>query len=140
MLAIEFEGMSEGRTNADDTSSESEEEMSVSTPERDELRRKRGRTGDSVSFGNLSGISGVGASHELSSSEGEQFEGGGNEVKKPRFASGSQGDESKEDNGILAADGTMEEVGKLVEQHEKVPLSDPGPSGSGEQFPPGGTE
>ena len=97
MLAIEFEGMSEGGTIAslDDSSSESEKEMSVSTPARDELRKKRDRTGTSVSFGNLSGISRVGASHELSSSEGEQFEDGGNEVKKQRFASGNHGDESK---------------------------------------------
>ena len=49
-------------------------------------------------------------------------------------------DESKEGIGILAADGTMGEVGKLVELHEKVPPSDLGPSGSGEQSPPGGIE
>ena len=73
----------------------------------------------------------------MATRRGEQFEGGGKEVKKPRFASGN---ESKDDIGILAEDGTMGEVGKLVELHEKVPPSDPGPSGSGEQSPPGGIE
>ena len=134
--------MAEGgtRDSFDESSSESEKEISVSTPARDELRKKRDRTGASVSFGNLSGISRVGAGQELSSSEGEQFEDGGNEVKKQKVASGNHVDESKEGIGILAADGTMGEVGKLVELPEKVPPSDPGPSGSGEQSPPGGIE
>ena len=144
MLAIEFEEKSEVVTNVsfDDSSSESEKEMSVSTPAREELRKKRDREGSSVSFGNISGISGVGAKHDLSSSEGELLEDVGNEVKKPRFASENHGDrsESEEDIGILAEDGTMGGAVKLLELHEEVPPGDPGPACGGKQSPLGGTQ
>ena len=131
LTAIEFEGMSKlkGETNSSfsDSSSDSEKEMTVSTPARDELRKKRDRTGASVSFGNLSGISEVRADHELSSSEGEDV----SDVKKPRFISGDHGDGSKDDkvSRILAEDDNMGGGDTLVELHEEVPPDDPGPSG-----------
>ena len=54
MLAIEFEGGSKVQS-VSESSSDSEEDMSVSTPD-----RKRLRAGKDVRFGNLSGISGEG--------------------------------------------------------------------------------
>ena len=142
LLAIEFEGMGELRretqASSEDSSTDSDEEMQVSTPTRDELGKKRDRTGASVSFGNLSEISEVKA-HELSSS-GEEFEEFGSDIKKPRI---TPGDASKEDDmvsRILADDENMGGGDTLVELHEKVPHDDPGPSGCGGKSPSGGTQ
>ena len=77
MLAIEFEG----GIMEESVGSEDEENMSVSTPIREDARNKRHRRGGcSDKFGDISGIAGV---HELSDSEGSEDASG--DVKKPRL-------------------------------------------------------
>ena len=112
MLAIEFEGGSKSPSSSD-SSSDSEGGMSVSTPDRDDVRKKRLRVERYESFGDLSGISGVGG-HQLSSSDGF------GDVKKPRL-----GPEDERGEG----DHNVEEQG--------VPPDDPGPHGDSEQLPLG---
>ena len=83
MLAIEFEGGSgergESKDSISDASSDSEVDVTaISTPS-----KKRIRGG--MNFGNLSGISGLKATHELSSDDESSLD-LDNEVKKPRLA------------------------------------------------------
>ena len=134
MLAIEFEGATEVvDSSPSGSSSESEKEMTFSTPPRDEIRKKR--VWGNSSFGNLSGISEVKANHELSSEEETSEEA----VKKPRLTSedyetGSDfSDDPELDTRMVTEDDVRGEMGSVVGQPSEVPLSDPGPSHSGEK-------
>ena len=88
-----------------------------------------------INFGDLSGISGLKADHELSSAS-DSSEDPDNEAKKLRLTDGL--DEGSDDVDPLDL-GSGEGQGEPVELHDEVPLEDPGPSGVGEEFSPGGT-
>ena len=132
LLAIEFEGgyngMVEVEESSSESSSESGEDMSISTPSREEIGKKRVRGG--ISFGNLSGISGLKASHEVSS-ERESSDDLENDVKKLKLTPDNDNGGLDTITDPLGPDD--EESGELVdsrvEPHEEVPLEDPGPSG-----------
>jgi hypothetical protein len=140
MLAIEFEGATEVvDPGPSGSSSDSEKEMTFSTPAREEIRKKRVR-GNS-SFGNLSGISEVKENNELSSEEETSEEA----VKKPRLTSedygtGSDFDDPELDTRMVTEDDVRGEMGSVVGQPNEVPLSDPGPSHSGEKPPDTGAQ
>ena len=96
-LAIEFQGDKNELISSSSDSSDLDENISESTPAKDQ-RKKRGRR--NRKFGDLSGISEVII----------------NEPKKPRL--GVEEESFEETLGAIAA---------LINQHEKVPLEDPGP-------------
>ena len=96
-LAIEFQGDKDKLISSSSDSSDLDENFSESTPAKDQ-RKKRGRR--NKKFGDLSGISEVII----------------NEPKKPRL--GVEEESFEETLGAIAA---------LINQHEKVPLEDPGP-------------
>ena len=105
--------------------SDSENELTFSTPAK-EQRKKRER--NSIKFGDLSGISGLKAQHDISS-EGEQSGETNKEVKKPRLAGSMKTEEYTE--GI-------DEESELKENEEfelgdRGPNSDKGGGGSPEQ-------
>ena len=144
MLAIEFEEETSGKSgesevNTSVSSTDSDIDVTaVSTPAKDEVSKKRARGG--INFGNLSGISGIRASHELSSLS-ESSEDLEIEVKKLKLAGGGheEGSDSPDPLEIVTDD---EDGGALVstgELHELVPLEDPGPSGDGDEFSPEGS-
>ena len=136
MLAIEFEGGSgervESKISSSDSSSDSEVDVTaISTP-----TKKRVRGG--MKFGNLSGISGLKANHDLSS-DGESSEDPNSEFKKPRI-SGEDGSEINDDrSGLVTDEESGESLGSEVE-HVELPLEDPGPTGDGAEFPAEGTQ
>ena len=112
MLAIEFEGDKNELNLSSSDTSDVEENIGTSTPAKDQ-RKKRARR--NIKFGNLSGISEVRDSLEASS-EGEQSKAIKNASKKPRL--GVKEESFEESLGAIAA---------LINQHEEVPLQDPGP-------------
>ena len=112
MLAIEFEGDKNELNLSSSDTSDVEENIGSSTPAKDQ-RKKRARR--NMKFGNLSGISEVRDSLEVSS-EGEQSKAIKNASKKPRL--GVKEESFEESLGAIAA---------LLNQHEGVPLEDPGP-------------
>ena len=112
MLAIEFQGEEDEINQSSSDTSDVDENIGSSTPAKDQRRRRVRRN---IKFGNLSGISEVRDSIEVSS-DGEQSEVIKNECKKPRL--GVQEDSFEESLGAIAA---------LINQHERVPLEDPGP-------------
>ena len=137
MLAIEFEGATEVvDPSTSGSSSDSDKEITFSTPARDEVSKKR------VYRGNLSGISEVKANHEFSSEE-EMSE---DAVKKPRLTSEDHEtesdfiDEPDLDSRMVTADDVRGAMGSVVGQPSEVPLSDPGPSHSDEEPPVSGTQ
>merc|ERR1711867_77410 len=80
-----YEGTGEeggSKSSISDSVSDSESELTFSTPAK-EQRKKRER--NSTKFGDISGISGLKAQHDISS-EGELSGGTNKEVKKPRLA------------------------------------------------------
>ena len=91
-----------------------------------------------MKFGNLSGISGLKANHDLSS-DGESSEDPNSEFKKPRI-SGEDGSEINDDrSGLVTDEESGKSLGSAVE-HVEVPLEDPGPTGDGAEFPAEGTQ
>merc|ERR1711867_82397 len=80
-----YEGTGEeggSKSSISDSVSDSESELTFSTPAK-EQRKKRER--NNTKFGDISGISGLKAQHDISS-EGEPSGGTNKEVKKPRLA------------------------------------------------------
>ena len=112
MLAIEFQEEKDELSVSSSETSDVEENIGISTPTKDQ-RMKRVRS--NIKFGNLSGISEVRDSLQVSS-DGEQFEVTKNDFKKPRLGVKDESDE--ESLGAIAA---------LLNQQEGVPLEDPGP-------------
>ena len=112
MLAIEFQGKEYEINISSSDTSDGDENIGTSTPAKDQ-RKKRGRR--NIQFGNISEISEVRDSIEVSS-DGEQPGVIKNESKKPRL--GVKEESFEESLGAIAA---------LLNQHEGVPLEDPGP-------------
>ena len=119
MLAIEFEGG--GNEDEQSVPSEdSEENISVSTPNRDGVRSKRLRAGVKDKFGDLSRISGEGI-HQFSSSEDDDSI----DVKKPRLGSAEDLGADEQVLGLHDHRGD----GHHDEEEQGVPPGDPGPAG-----------
>ena len=129
------------------------EHLNISTPAKDQ-RKKRGRK--IINFGSFNNIEGIKDNHGVSS-EGEHSEGAIKEVKKPRLGEGRNTQEEHnnreilEEENIIAEDQNdfyeklaqeivgekdhtegLKEDGKIFEvrldKHEGVPLEDPGPN------------
>ena len=140
MLAIEFEGGSgergESKDSISDASSDSEVDVTaISTPS-----KKRIRGG--MNFGNLSGISGLKATHELSSDDESSLD-PDNEVKKPRLAVDNleDGSDNFDDSlGSVAVEESGDFVQSRVEQDDGVPLKDPGPTGDVDELSTEGSQ
>ena len=92
-LAMELEEKTEKEGGLiSDSGSGSDNELKFSTPAKDQ-RKKRER--NNIKFGDISGISGLTAQHDISS-EGEPSGGTNNEVKKPRLAESMETEEYEE--------------------------------------------
>ena len=124
-LAMELEEVTEKEGGISDSVSDSESELTFSTPAK-EQRKKRER--DSLKFGDISGISGLKAQHDISS-EGEPSGGTNKEVKKPRLEGSMETEEYVEGK---------EEESEFKENEEfqlgvRGPISDKGGGGSPER-------
>ena len=113
------------KSSISDSVSDSDNELAFSTPAK-EKRKKRER--NNIKFGDISGISGIKAQHDISS-EGEPSGGINNEVKKPRLAESMETGEYSEGK---------EEESELKENDEfslgdRGPISDKGGGGSPER-------
>ena len=106
-LAMELEEETEkeggAKSSISDSVSDSENELTFSTPAK-EQRKKRER--NSIKFGDLSGISGLKAQHDISS-EGEQSGETNKEVKKPRLAGSMKTEEYAEESELKVVVGAL---------------------------------
>ena len=128
-LAIELEERTEKerglKSSFSDSGSGSDIELTVSTPAKDQ-RKKRER--NNIKFGDISGIFGLIAQHDISS-EGEPSGGTNKEVKKPRLEESMETEEYVEGK---------EEESEFKENEEfqlgvRGPISDKGGGGSPER-------
>ena len=121
--------MKEGGTKSSfsDSVSDSDNELTFSTPAQ-EQRKKRERN---TKFGDISGISGLKAQHDISS-EGETSGGTDKEVKKPRL-SGSMESETIPME-VIEGKGEVSETNEnqRVLLEDSCPISDKGGGGSPE--------
>ena len=113
------------KSSISDSVSDSDNELAFSTPAK-EQRKKRER--NNIKFGDISGISGLIAQHDISS-DGEPQGGTDKEVKKPRLAESMDTEEFAEGK---------EEESELKENDEfslgdRGPISDKGGGGSPER-------